>query len=490
MRQTATERTTADDYREYGLAFPADFVFGSATAAYQIEGAVREDGRGPSIWDTFSHTPGAVVNGDTGDVAADHYHRVEQDLDLMTSLGLQAYRFSIAWPRVLPTGTGRVNGASLAFYDRLVDGLLERGIRPIATLYHWDLPQALEDDGGWARRDTAYAFEEYAGHVGSRLGDRIDTWTTLNEPWCSAFLGYAAGAHAPGRREPAAALAATHHLNLAHGLAARALRDVAGARTRVSVTLNLQVVRGDAEAVRRIDGLANRIFLEPMLHGRYPSDVMADTAGVTDWAFVRDGDEALINQPLDVLGINYYSTSRVRLRTGTGLGHRAWDGAADDTTDDDASPWVSADEVEFVPQPGPYTAMGWAIDPSGLEELLVSVAHRYPGLPLMITENGAAYDDVLTVDAAGRSRVADAERIDYLRRHLVAVHRAMARGVDVRGYQVWSLLDNFEWARGYAKRFGIVHVDYQTLERTPKDSAAWYRELIANRRIPGEGYPT
>jgi beta-glucosidase len=272
------------DYRDTGLVFPADFIFGSATAAYQIEGAAAEDGRGPSIWDTFSHTPGKTWNGDTGDVAADHYHRLESDLDLMASLGLEAYRFSISWSRIQPTGRGPANESGLDFYERLVDGLLARGIRPIATLYHWDLPQTLENEGGWTSRATALAFAEYARIVGARLGDRVHTWTTLNEPWCSAYLGYGSGAHAPGRTDGAAALAAVHHLNLAHGLAVSALRGVVTNDPQFSITLNLHVFRGEAEAVRRLDALANRAFLGPLLEGAYPADLLDDTAGVTDWA--------------------------------------------------------------------------------------------------------------------------------------------------------------------------------------------------------------
>ncbi|GLI28649.1 beta-glucosidase [Agromyces rhizosphaerae] len=471
------------DYRDSGLDFGRDFVFGSATASYQIEGAVAEDGRGPSIWDTFSHTPGKVWNGDTGDVACDHYHRVEEDLDLMQRLGLESYRFSIAWPRIQPTGTGEANEAGLAFYDRLVDGLLARGIRPIATLYHWDLPQALEDAGGWTSRDTSFAFAEYARIVGERLGDRVSVWTTLNEPWCSAYLGYGSGAHAPGHTDGAEALAAVHHLNLAHGLAVRALREVVTNDPEFSITLNLHVVRPDgptgAEAARRIEGLANRVFLDPMLRGTYPADVMEDTAAVTDWSFVHDGDLELIHQPVDLIGVNYYSTVTVRMWDGSGEkvvadGHKDMGGTA----------WPGADGVEFLQQPGPYTAMGWNIDPSGLEDLLVSLHEQFPDTPLMVTENGAAFDDEV-VDGGDGPRVHDAERIDYLRRHFTAAHRAMARGVDLRGYQVWSLMDNFEWGYGYSKRFGIVRVDYETLERIPKDSALWYAELIRTRRIPG-----
>ena len=471
------------DYRDSGLEFPRDFVFGSATASYQIEGAVHEDGRGPSIWDTFSHTPGKIVNGDTGDVADDHYHRVESDLDLMAELGLESYRFSIAWPRIQAEGRGSPNERGLAFYGRLVDGLLERGIRPIATLYHWDLPQALEDQGGWTNRDTAYRFADYAHHVGEALGDRISMWTTLNEPWCSAYLGYGSGAHAPGRMKGADALAAVHHLNLAHGLGLVALRDVARNDPQYSATLNLHVVRGEeeprseeskTEAIRRIDALANRAFTGPMLRGEYPADLLDDTSGVTDWGFVKPGDTALIQQPIDVLGVNYYSTVTVRM----------WDGSsprvnADGHKDMGGSPWPGSEHVEFLPQAGPYTDMGWNIAPDGLEDLLVDLHEQFPGLPLMVTENGAAFPDEV-VDG----RVRDVERIDYLRRHFTAAHRAMQRGVDLRGYQVWSLLDNFEWGYGYTKRFGIVHVDYETQERTLKDSAHWYRELISSRRIP------
>src|SRR4051812_13088385 len=322
--------------------FPAGFLWGSATASYQIEGAPDDDGRGPSIWDTYSHTPGLVLNGDTGDVAADHYHRWEEDLDLIQELGLGAYRFSIAWPRVQPGGSGAFNQAGIDFYSRLVDGLLARGVAPVATLYHWDLPQELEDAGGWPVRDTALRFEEYARGIVSALGDRVHTWTTLNEPWCSAYLGYASGVHAPGRTEPAGALAAVHHLNLAHGLAGRVVRELAPA-AELSITLNLHVIRpasdsaDDQDAVRRIDALANRAFLGPILDGAYPADLVADTTGVTDWAFVQNGDEDLIKVPLDVLGVNYYSTTRVQ--TWDGVSPRA---DADGHGLSKSSPWVGS----------------------------------------------------------------------------------------------------------------------------------------------------
>ncbi len=459
-----------------GRRFGADFVWGSATAAYQVEGAVTEGGRGPSIWDTFSHTPGKTLNGDTGDVAIDHYHRVAEDVALMKELGLAAYRFSISWPRVQPGGSGPANPEGLAFYSRLVDELLAAGIKPVVTLYHWDLPAELEAAGGWTNRATAYAFAEYARIVAADLGDRVGLWTTLNEPWCAAFLGYAAGVHAPGRTEPVAALQAAHHLNLAHGLAARAIRDELGEDTPVSITLNLHVTRpvdatsaADTDAVRQLDAVGNRIWLDPLFKGTYPADLLADTAHLTDWSFVHPGDGELINVPLDSLGVNYYSTSRARRHAGEGEPERA------DGHGDGASPWVGADTVEFLEMPGPLTAMGWNIDPDGLVELLLRLHREYPATPLMITENGAAFDDEVGPDGG----VHDGDRVAYLHGHIDAVARAIEAGADVRGYFVWSLFDNFEWAFGYERRFGIVRVDYDTQVRTPKDSARWYADLIA-----------
>ncbi|QKW37684.1 beta-glucosidase [Actinomadura sp. NAK00032] len=452
------------------MGFPQGFLWGAATAAYQIEGAAQEDGRAPSIWDTFSHTPGKVLDGDTGDVATDHYHRWEEDIATMAALGIGAYRFSISWSRVLPDGTPNQKG--LDFYSRLVDELLRHDIAPVATLYHWDLPQELEDAGGWPARDTARRFGDYAERIGRVLGDRVHTWTTLNEPWCSAFLGYASGVHAPGRTDPADALAAAHHLNLAHGLAVRALRGVTPPSARHSVTLNLHHLRGDAEAVRQVDAVSNRVFLDPMLGRGYPADLLDDTSSLTDWSFVHDGDEAIIAAPLDVLGVNYYSPTLVRV----------WDGTsprahADGHRQGAASPFPGCDRVEFAEQPGPYTAMGWPIDASGMEELLLRLQREYPDTPLMVTENGAAFDD--TVEDG---RVRDERRIAYLRDHIAAVERACAAGADVRGYFAWSLLDNFEWAYGYSKRFGLVRVDYPTGRRTWKDSAHWYRDTIATHR--------
>ncbi len=465
------------------LAFPACFQWGAATAAYQIEGAITEGGRTPSIWDTFSHTPGAIAHGDNGDVAVDHYHRFREDIALMAQLGLTSYRFSVAWPRITPQvdahGLGPVNAEGLAFYSELVDTLLAAGISPAVTLYHWDLPQALEDAGGWTARATAERFGEYAEVVGAALGDRVALFTTLNEPWCSAYLGYGSGVHAPGRTDWAAALTAVHHLNLAHGLAVAGLRRTAPA-ARVAVTLNLAWVRpetssaADADAARRVDGLQNRVFLDPMLHGRYPADVQADTASVTDWGFVLPGDLEVIAAPLDALGLNYYTPTPVRHWTRERPKENA-DGHGDGA----ASPWVAADDVEFPRTAGPRTDMGWTVDPRGLTELLLRLADERPGLPLLVTENGAAFPDAVGPDG----RVADPERVAYLRAHLAAVHAAITAGAPVTGYYVWSLLDNFEWAWGYGKRFGIVHVDYATQQRTPKDSATYYAEVIRRNGV-------
>ncbi|GAA4721410.1 GH1 family beta-glucosidase [Isoptericola chiayiensis] len=465
--------------------FGQDFLWGTATAAYQIEGGATEGGRGPSIWDTLCRVPGAVQGGDTGDVACDHYHRWREDVDHLERLGVGGYRLSISWPRVQPGGRGPLNPEGVAFYRDLLDALRSKGITPFVTLYHWDLPQELEDAGGWAVRETAEAFADYARAMARELGNRVATWTTLNEPWCSACLGYASGVHAPGRTEPASALAAVHHLNLAHGLAVRAIREeLPGAQC--SITLNLHVFRAatasdqDADAVRQVDGLANRVFLGPLLEGAYPDDVLADTADVSDWSFVRDGDLDVTRQPIDVLGVNYYSSTRVRRFSGNGEPVRA-DGHRTTVT----SPWVAADDVEFLPQPGPHTAMGWNVEPAGLTELLVSLHERYPDQPLAVTENGAAFDDVVVPDTAlGIDRVHDVARVAYLRDHVAAVGAAIDAGADVRGYFAWSLMDNFEWAYGYSKRFGLLRVDYDTGERTWKDSAYWFARLARTGRLP------
>ncbi|MCX4703289.1 GH1 family beta-glucosidase [Streptomyces sp. NBC_01352] len=450
-------------------SLPPDFVFGAATASYQIEGAVHEDGRGPSIWDTFSREPGRVLHGATGDVACDHYHRYPEDVALLRELGVGSYRFSIAWPRIQPTGSGPVNHKGLDFYSRLVDELLAAGVEPAATLYHWDLPQALEDRGGWRIRDTAERFGEYAALVADALADRIPRWITLNEPGCSAFLGYADAHHAPGAAEGTPALAAAHHLLIGHGLAMRALRT-AGVR-EAGITLNLSHVTAasdsaaDLAAAARTETLQKLVWTEPLLRGRYPA-AEEETWGelITRQTFRQEGDLELISTPMDFLGINYYTPAVVR-----DAPHRQPDPALRTATDC---------RIEHADIPGVRrTAMGWAVVPDSLRELLVSLRHEYADTlpPILITENGSAENDVLSADG----QIHDPDRIEYLRDHMAAVANAVAEGVDVRGYYVWSLLDNYEWAFGYDKRFGIVHVDYDTLRRTPKDSYRWYQRLIA-----------
>ncbi|MEW1892354.1 GH1 family beta-glucosidase [Streptomyces sp. NPDC085659] len=468
---------------EATTTFPTGFVWGAATAAYQVEGAAAEDGRTPSIWDTFSRTPGKVRNGDTGDIAADHYHRYRDDVALMKQLGLKAYRFSISWSRVQPTGRGPAVQRGLDFYRKLVDELLEAGITPVATLYHWDLPQELEDAGGWPERATAERFADYTAIMAGALGDRVGTWTTFNEPWCSAFLGYGSGVHAPGRTEAASALRAAHHLNLAHGRAIEVLRGQLPAAAQTSVTLNLHQVRPltpspeDVDAARRIDAVGNRVFTGPMLHGAYPEDLLADTAHVVDWSkLVQDGDLEAIARPVDVLGINYYTPTLVSTPAeGSGDTRNDGHGASD------YSPWPGSEHVAFHLADGkPTTAMNWSIDPNGLYNLLMDVTREHPGIPLMVTENGAAFDDYVSPEG----RVQDPERIAYLHGHLDAVQRAVADGADVRGYFLWSLMDNFEWAYGYSKRFGAVYVDYASQRRIPKASAHWYADVIRRHGLP------
>ena len=434
-----------------------DFVWGVATAAYQIEGAVGEDGRSPSIWDTYSRLPGAVDNGDTGEQACDHYHRWREDVALMRDLNVGAYRFSVAWPRVLPEGRGRVNAPGLDFYDRLVDALLDAGIRPFVTLYHWDLPQLLQDLGGWPERDTAYALAEFATVVGERLGDRVGDWFTVNEPLCSAWLGYLEGRMAPGERDLQRAVPAAHHLLLGHGLATQALRAATRTPARVGAVVNLSPCLPasddprDLAAARRADGHTNRWWLDP-LHGRgYPADMVA-VYGVEPP--VRTGDMEVIAEPNDYLGLNYYFREVV----------------ADDPTG--APPYVRPVAVG----PAPRTAMDWEVNPDGLEQLLERLHTDYGVGRVYVTENGSAWPDVVRDDGT----VQDRERGDYLESHLDAVARAMARGVPVAGYFVWSLLDNFEWAYGYDKRFGLVHVDYATQTRTVKTSGQRYARLIAD----------
>jgi beta-glucosidase len=453
------------------LAFPSGFLLGAATAAYQVEGAVAADGRGRSIWDTFAHTPGKVLNDHTGDVAVEHYRRFRDDVALMADLGLGAYRFSVSWPRVQPDGRGAVNQAGLDFYRRLVDALLEAAIEPWLTLYHWDLPQALEDTGGWPARDTAFRFAEFAAAVHDAVGDRVRYWTTVNEPWCAAFLGYASGEHAPGRREPAAAVRAAHHLLLAHGLATLALR-AQDASSQVGIGLNLYAVspasgeQADLDAARRIDGLQNRFFLDAVLHGRYPSDVLEDLRAVAGEDLVRDGDLATIATPLDMLGVNYYSRFTVS-------GRPAGRASAAAAPTDSGSPWVGSEHVGFVDSGLPVTGMGWEIDDSGLLEVLVRLAREYPPIPLAVTENGAAFHDEIAADGG----VHDPERLAYLQAHMGACRQAIAAGVPLHGFFAWSLMDNFEWAWGYTKRFGLVYVDFDTQERIIKDSGRWFSAM-------------
>ena len=452
---------TSDAAPTTGADFPPGFTWGAATASYQIEGAAQTDGRGPSIWDVFSHTPGRVLNGDTGDVACDHYARYADDVALMRELGLAAYRFSVAWPRVQPLGSGRVEQRGLDFYRRLVDELLDSGIAPWLTLYHWDLPQALQEEGGWTSRDTAERFAEYAGIVYDALGDRVPHWSTLNEPWCSSLLSYQAGHHAPGERDGTRAARAVHHLLLGHGLAAGVLRE--RGCTDLGLTLNLNPVRGeDPDLVRKVDGQQNRMWLDAVLLGRYPDDVVADLEAAGAPLPVQDGDLDVISAPLDWLGVNYYFRSHV----------------AGGSTAGEPSPWIGGQDVVDVDPPVLTTAMGWGVEPDGLVELLTRLHDEWPAIPLVITENGSAWEDVVAPDGAVR----DPDRVDYLLRHLEAASEAIGKGVDLRGYFAWSLLDNFEWSFGYERRFGIVHVDYETQVRTPKDSARAYAEVLRRHR--------
>ena len=449
-------------------AFPPGFLWGAATAAYQIEGAVDEDGRGPSIWDTFSHTPGAVAGGDTGDVACDHYHRWESDLALLRDLGVGAYRFSVAWPRIQPTGSGPVNSAGLDFYSRLVDGLLANGITPALTLYHWDLPQACEDRGGWRVRETSQRFAEYAAIVHGALGDRVPLWITLNEPFVSAFIGYGEGRHAPGAREGLGALAAAHHLLVGHGLAVQAMRAQRKGDEQFGITLNLNDHRlaADTEenraALVRAETRTNRTFTDPLLAHRYPEAEAMTWPGYTERPFRLDGDLDVIGQPLDFLGVNTYFPEFV----------------ADAPYAEPDPAKRTAVDVGFVQNPpdGIRTEMGWPVDPAIMTGLMRWLRTQYPALPpVYVTENGAAFPDV--VDADGQ--VLDEQRIAYLDGHLRALHAAIQEGTDIRGYFCWSFMDNFEWAHGYRPRFGLVHIDYETQARTPKASYRWYQQAIS-----------
>ena len=435
-------------------AFPEGFIWGAATAAYQIEGAVREDGRGESIWDRFSHTPSKIVNGDTGDIACDHYHRVPSDISLMQELGLAAYRFSIAWPRILPNGRGQINTAGLDFYDRLVDGLLAAGIEPWATLYHWDLPQTLQDGGGWPHRSTADAFAEYTDAVTRRLGDRVKHWITINEPWVVAILGDLWGIHAPGSTSLPKALATAHHLLLAHGHAVEIIRSNVK-QSHAGITLNLSHIypnsdcEQDQHAATIMDGNLNRWFLDPIFGCGYPQDMLEFYGDAIPE--IRSGDFDVISRPTDFLGINTYAPTWVK-HDPKGLFGLIGDPRAS----------------------GKRTAMDWLVEPKGLEDLLVRVHTDYAPQSMFITENGSAWNDPAPVNG----RVADPDRIDYLRGHLLAAHDAIAQGVPLDGYFAWSLLDNFEWAEGYTRRFGLTYVNYERQERTIKDSGRFYAETI------------
>lgn len=436
--------------------FPHDFLWGAATSAYQIEGAASEGGRGSSIWDTFAHTPGKTVHADTGDVACDHYHRWREDLDLVRDLGLTAYRMSVSWARLQPAGRGPLNPAGVAFYRSVLSRLREDGVRPFVTLYHWDMPQVLEDLGGWPIRDTAERFADYAASATAALGDLADDWITINEPWCQAFLGYESGTHAPGRTSLPDAIAAAHHLNLGHGLAAAAISaERPGARIGVADIVTDVVAASEADedvaAADRYDASGNRLFLDPVLKGRYPDAVRDLYEPLALSGLIRSGDEATIAAPIDFLAVNHYQRVIVNVDpTDRHLGARG----------------VSAEPAT--------TSLGWSVIPEALHDVLVRLHREYPPIPLYVTENGASFDDY--VDPSGAVR--DIERIEYLSGYLAAAAAAIHEGVDLRGYFAWSLLDNFEWGEGYRSRFGLVFVDYGTQRRIPKASASWYRDLV------------
>lgn len=465
--------------------FPHDFLWGTSTSAYQIEGALHEDGRGPSIWETFAQIPGAIYRGDIANPADDHYHRMHDDVALMAQLNINAYRFSIAWPRIFPEGTGTINTRGLDFYDRLIDELLRHKIRPIATLYHWDLPQALQDRGGWEARATALAFADYAEAVARRLGDRVSWWITLNEPWCSAYLGYGQGIHAPGIQNPASAVVAAHHLLLAHGLANARLREhITAMDVHIGLALNLTPVytleddQQISDGAEQLDVLNNRWLLDPIFHGTYPQRLFSDLN--VSPPPIEPGDMEVISAPLEFLGINYYSRLLLRPRQRMG------------------TPGASPRSYEHVvPVPGAsYTETAWEIYPDGLEDVLLRVQHDYHPPLILVTENGAAFDDQWD----GRNEVVDQRRVQYLQEHIYHLEKALKQGVAIGGYFIWSLIDNYEWIDGYSKRFGIVYVDYTTQKRIVKQSGRWYAALIDEQRqrhrvqqrfhIPGRGKDT
>jgi beta-glucosidase len=448
--------------------FPPEFLWGVATASYQVEGAVSEDGRGPSIWDTFAHTPGKTSNGETGDHAVDHYHRYAEDVALMSELGVNAYRFSIAWSRLLPEGTGGVNQAGVDFYRRLCKELAGAGITPVATLYHWDLPQALQDRGGWLNPESVDWFTEYARVAKDALGDMVNTWVTLNEPWCVAFLGHSSGEHAPGITDTPGSLVVAHHLMLAHHSAIGAMRETAPREDdRLGIVLNLipawpqNDTDEDRAAAAAVDLVQNRLFADAVLRGSYPDEILSlfERYGVSE---AIDIDElAARRHPIDFLGVNYYNINHVEHAGGT----------------ESMAPWPGSWGARVARAPGKLTEMNWGVEPEGLSWMLERIGREYPGLPLLICENGAAYADVVGPDGS----IDDPERTDYVRRHIDAMKVAIDRGVDVRGYFLWSLMDNFEWARGYDKRFGIVRVDFETMTRTIKSSGVWYRDFLEGK---------
>jgi beta-glucosidase len=442
--------------------FPADFLWGAATSAYQIEGATQEDGRAPSIWDTFVREPGATRRGETGDIATDHYHQMQHDVALMAELNLKAYRFSVAWPRILPQGTGPINVRGLDFYDRMVDTLLTYQILPVVTLYHWDLPLALHERGGWLTRETAYAFADYAEIVARRLGDRVSWWITQNEPWCSAYLGYGIGAHAPGLHDLSSAVTAAHHLLLSHGLAAARIHSHAPTTPNIGIALNLTPIYAADESeatqqgIERLDVLHNRWFLDPLFHGTYPEQLFSNLK--VEPPHIEQEDMDIISTPLDFLGVNYYSRSLIRTPLRLGMQQQT------------TPPY---ELVVPVPEAS-YTQMAWEIYPQGLTDVLLRVHRNYAPPCILITENGAAFEDVWD----GREHVPDKRRVHYLREHLQALETTLKQGVPIRGYFSWSLLDNFEWTDGYSKRFGLIYVDFATQRRIIKESGRWYAAFI------------
>ena len=450
------------------MPFPADFAWGAATSSYQIEGAPDEDGKGPSVWDTFSHTPGRTANGDTGDVACDHYHRWADDVDLMASYNLNAYRFSVSWPRIQPEGRGAPNQKGIDFYSRLVDRLLEKGIRPALTLYHWDLPQALQDaGGGWQNRDTAERFAEYAAIMYDALGDRVAWWMTHNEPWCTAALGYRLGIHAPGWRDVTAELRTAHHVLLSHGLAVEAYR-ASGRQAPIGIALNLMPTypQDETDADRRAtvlsDGYTNRWYLDPVFRGSYPSDMLEYFGERFALDFIQPGDTERVKQPIDFLGVNYYSRRVVRAPRDGETAEFAWVVRSEGTTGI------------------PTSDLGWEMTPETFVDLLDRLRTDYDSPRIFVTENGCSLNDAVAADGA----VHDPRRIEFLRTHLAAVEQAIERGTDVRGYFAWSLMDNFEWAEGYGPRFGLTYVDYETQRRIPKDSARWYADVARRNGLP------